>query len=342
MSLQSFELNDHAGAQGKVLADLLKTGDYSDLVISCGKDRYPVHKAIVCPQSHFFKVACDGKFKEAHTGTIELPDDDPVAVRMMIEYLYHHTYSPPGTRIHRETDLDAHLSDTEYDDKEERSKMELYGVVFIGNKRIKKITACSEVLVPERVRVSQPVTAPPPAPPPPSHQPAALFSLPFQQPAAPTPVQPQVQKIQLDAISFVQEPIFMTLKCPSRGLVAVLAMIPTAMKEQDQVCKPRENGTVNTKLLLFFLHTEQPEKYGIEGLKAVAVDKFEFEDEADPKPRGVRGVEDFIQVMREAYTSTVEEDRPLRDAVVRMVKAKKILFSGGGNEGVPQRNGFGL
>ncbi|KLP07984.1 uncharacterized protein LW94_10712 [Fusarium fujikuroi] len=65
--------------QKKVLADLLKTGDYSDLTISCGKDRYPVHKAIICPRSHFFKAACDGKFKEAQTGTINLPDDDPIA-----------------------------------------------------------------------------------------------------------------------------------------------------------------------------------------------------------------------------------------------------------------------
>ncbi|KAJ0124218.1 Uncharacterized protein HZ326_31364, partial [Fusarium oxysporum f. sp. albedinis] len=139
---------------GVVAIVLLKTGDYSDLVISCGKDQYRVHKAIICPRSDFLKAACDGEFKEAQTGTIDLPDDDPVAVHMMIEYLYHNIYAPPaGAGIHRDGAIDAHLSDTEYDDEKEKRKRELYGATFIGNKRIKRLTALPED---STVRASQP------------------------------------------------------------------------------------------------------------------------------------------------------------------------------------------
>ncbi|KAF5656886.1 hypothetical protein FDENT_14236 [Fusarium denticulatum] len=44
-------------AQSKALASLLKTGDYSDLTILCGKDQYRGHKAIIYPQPNFFKAA---------------------------------------------------------------------------------------------------------------------------------------------------------------------------------------------------------------------------------------------------------------------------------------------
>ena len=36
---------------------LLSSGDYSDLVITCGTDIYNVHKAVVCSQSGFFQRA---------------------------------------------------------------------------------------------------------------------------------------------------------------------------------------------------------------------------------------------------------------------------------------------
>ena len=43
---------------------LLTTGEYSDLVIRRGDDEYNVHKAIVCAQSKWFRLACKpGTFK---------------------------------------------------------------------------------------------------------------------------------------------------------------------------------------------------------------------------------------------------------------------------------------
>ncbi|KAF4497646.1 Kelch 4 [Fusarium agapanthi] len=95
MPPQRVEVFDYAGDQRRALGNLLKTGDYFDFVIICGQTRHKVHKAIICPRSDFFKAACGSGFKKAQAGEIELRDDDPFAVSMMIEYLYHQTYTIP-------------------------------------------------------------------------------------------------------------------------------------------------------------------------------------------------------------------------------------------------------
>ncbi|KAG2161832.1 hypothetical protein VTO58DRAFT_109675 [Aureobasidium pullulans] len=98
----------------KAMAALQESAEHSDLTITCGSDVYKVHKAIVCSQSEFFRLACrkrngseansKGDFKEAQTSTVEIPhsndiestDDgwdmdaeDPKSVKFMIHYLYH-------------------------------------------------------------------------------------------------------------------------------------------------------------------------------------------------------------------------------------------------------------
>ncbi|KAK3946535.1 hypothetical protein QBC32DRAFT_225916, partial [Pseudoneurospora amorphoporcata] len=50
---------------------------------------YHVHRAIVCTQSEFFSAACRGSFKARK---IDLPDDDPRLVHIMVHYLYHFDY----------------------------------------------------------------------------------------------------------------------------------------------------------------------------------------------------------------------------------------------------------
>ncbi|KAG9647929.1 hypothetical protein KCU95_g15647, partial [Aureobasidium melanogenum] len=66
----------------KGMADLQDYGDHADLTITCGSDTYKVHKAIVCSQSEFFKLACrkhtdfGGEFKEAQSSIIEIPSRD--------------------------------------------------------------------------------------------------------------------------------------------------------------------------------------------------------------------------------------------------------------------------
>ncbi|KAF4342499.1 btb poz domain protein [Fusarium beomiforme] len=208
--------------QSTALGDLLQTGDYSDLVIICGGVRYKVHKAIVCPQSRFFKAACDSGFmiQEAQTNEINLADDDHLAVHSMIEFLYRRTYTAQGAeratrRLHSGTDTRSYTS------------------------------------------------------------PAAL-------------IQPWPRRVALDAS-----------------------------------INPYPNLRLHISVYVL------AEKYGISGLKALAVDKFESRSESDYTHQefyGTNGAEHFIQVLREAYTSTIEADRPLRDAVVRIIKGKRELF----------------
>ncbi|KAK3946661.1 hypothetical protein QBC32DRAFT_357015 [Pseudoneurospora amorphoporcata] len=72
------------------LKGLYFSGEYSDLVISCGGREYHVHRAIVCMQSEFFSAACRGSFKAK--GKIDLLDNDSQLVYIIVHYLYHFDY----------------------------------------------------------------------------------------------------------------------------------------------------------------------------------------------------------------------------------------------------------
>ncbi|KAF4946276.1 hypothetical protein FGADI_11302 [Fusarium gaditjirri] len=127
--------NKHVKMLGESLAQLYETGTYSDFVITCGNDTYHVHKAIVCPRSSFFTAACNLNFKEGQEGKIDLPDDDPEAVREMVYYLYHldlkgHDFIPEDGNFFEEE-----LSATEYDDNFKRI-LEAHGYRFVGRRRV--------------------------------------------------------------------------------------------------------------------------------------------------------------------------------------------------------------
>ncbi|KAF2823014.1 hypothetical protein CC86DRAFT_299958, partial [Ophiobolus disseminans] len=71
------------------------SGKYSDFVITCGTDTYNVHKSVVCARSDFFERA--ERFaagKESKEGKVNLPEDDPVVVKLLIQYLYEGEYDP--------------------------------------------------------------------------------------------------------------------------------------------------------------------------------------------------------------------------------------------------------
>ncbi|KAH7468414.1 hypothetical protein FOMA001_g15667 [Fusarium oxysporum f. sp. matthiolae] len=116
-----FNANEDRNDYMESLPVFLETGEFSDLIIVCGNDRYRVHRLILGCRSNFFKVACNGNFKESD-GEINLPDDDPAAVRKMIGYLYNIDYNPTTKQMpDYDDDVEAELSDTEYD-AETRSK----------------------------------------------------------------------------------------------------------------------------------------------------------------------------------------------------------------------------
>ncbi|CAD0107905.1 unnamed protein product [Aureobasidium uvarum] len=109
-------------------AQLADNGAYSDLKIVCGADTYQVHKAIICPQSDFFRAACrPDTFQEGKTGLIDIPassgrDDNfltqPIraedfdwdldvetttSIKLMIHYFYHQDYLEQEKSAERES-----------------------------------------------------------------------------------------------------------------------------------------------------------------------------------------------------------------------------------------------
>ncbi|VUC25003.1 unnamed protein product [Clonostachys rosea] len=98
--------NPRRGA-GKALqmmdGTLFSSGLYSDLTVICGDDKYLVHRAVICPRSTFFEAACRHNFKEAITAEINLRDDDPTAVKIMMNHFYNLNYSD-GSATTAETD----------------------------------------------------------------------------------------------------------------------------------------------------------------------------------------------------------------------------------------------
>ncbi|OOG01114.1 hypothetical protein ASPCADRAFT_202971 [Aspergillus carbonarius ITEM 5010] len=78
------------------MRDLLRTGDYSDLTISCKGYPFKVHRAIICPRWHHFNTAVSDVFKEPGYWALDLPDDDPVTIFRVLEYLYTEDYTEEG------------------------------------------------------------------------------------------------------------------------------------------------------------------------------------------------------------------------------------------------------
>ncbi|KAF5620786.1 amino acid transport GAP1 [Fusarium sp. NRRL 52700] len=135
-TMASNGINEHFKLLGASLSQLYRTETYSDLVITCGDDVHRVHKAIICPRSLFFTAACNANFIEGQEGRINLPEDDPNAVRDMIHYLYNldlvgHEFIPEDGNY-----IEEELSDTEHDD-EMKQLLEWSGRRFIGNRRVK-------------------------------------------------------------------------------------------------------------------------------------------------------------------------------------------------------------
>ncbi|XP_014550697.1 hypothetical protein COCVIDRAFT_20927 [Bipolaris victoriae FI3] len=76
------------------LKSSLASGAYSDFKITCGSDTYKVHKVIVCNRAGFFARAVSFGGQETESGKLDLPEDEPETVKLLIQYLYEGEYEP--------------------------------------------------------------------------------------------------------------------------------------------------------------------------------------------------------------------------------------------------------
>ncbi|KAL5115330.1 hypothetical protein ACEQ8H_006775 [Pleosporales sp. CAS-2024a] len=83
----------------------LKASDFSDFDITCHDHIFRVHKLVLCTRSQFFANALkfpgkhhvpksDPADQEHEEGRIDLPDDEPAMIKLMIDYIYSAEYEP--------------------------------------------------------------------------------------------------------------------------------------------------------------------------------------------------------------------------------------------------------
>ena len=111
----------------------------TDLKLKCGSEVFNVHKKVLCGQSKFFANACKDGFKEASSGVIDLSEDDPIAIKAMLQYCYTADYAH-GTALH------AGVSDHKTQSRNSISNLILPQVYALAEKygiRYLKELACS-------------------------------------------------------------------------------------------------------------------------------------------------------------------------------------------------------
>ncbi|RCI09648.1 hypothetical protein L249_3985 [Ophiocordyceps polyrhachis-furcata BCC 54312] len=90
------------------LAELMKSGENSDLTFKCNGHDFKVHKLVVCGQSPVIKAALSPCFEEGRTNTINMNAFDHQTVGRLVRYLYTGDYD--------DSDGDSMKVDEEGDD----------------------------------------------------------------------------------------------------------------------------------------------------------------------------------------------------------------------------------
>ena len=71
---------------------LLRSGSHTDMVIKCGTETIPCHKAVLAARSPVFSAMFQHNMTEARTHEVDIPDLAPLTVNLMLEYIYGGTY----------------------------------------------------------------------------------------------------------------------------------------------------------------------------------------------------------------------------------------------------------
>ena len=84
-----------AGLSAQAGQELMESGKYSDLTVTCKGKRWTLHKAIVLALSDYLKGAVSGNFDGGTTNGCDFKDEDPRILQSVFEWMYTGLYRPP-------------------------------------------------------------------------------------------------------------------------------------------------------------------------------------------------------------------------------------------------------
>lgn len=253
------------------LATLYQSRDYSDLVLF-GKDgtRHHVHRAIVCPRSEYFHAAVrERRWRDGNEGHILLSEDDEV-VRLMVEYLYLLDYDPVSSQSSETNSL--HTTDGS-DTMSVRTEPVNYGHVY-GTSAVSAFGGPAATGHPHS------------------------FSTVFRSRTDSSLTIHALPSAASDFVDFAhpQGP----LRRQQRG-----GRSPRLTPAPD----PSPLATRQANLVLHASMYGAAHKYGIDGLKALSLDKFKIQ-----LTRHWDSVE-FAEAIHIVYSNTPASDKDMREAV---------------------------
>lgn len=73
---------------------LLQTGLFSDVKVTCKDRTWNLHKNILCSRSQWFDRALNGHFVESKTGVVDITNFEPSEIDCLLAYVYTGRASP--------------------------------------------------------------------------------------------------------------------------------------------------------------------------------------------------------------------------------------------------------
>ncbi|KAF2663587.1 hypothetical protein BT63DRAFT_430413 [Microthyrium microscopicum] len=87
--------NEQVRTYSENLVNVFDDRTFSDVRVTCGAKLWHLHRVLLSAHSPWFAAACGGSFKESHTGEIEIHQQNPA----IVEVVLHTIYAGPSTWI---------------------------------------------------------------------------------------------------------------------------------------------------------------------------------------------------------------------------------------------------
>jgi len=287
------------------LNELYVGGEYSDLTIVSRTKNYQVHRAIVCPRSEYFASA--SRKVSATTGSVHLAEeDDPLAVDMIFHYMYHLDY--PSTTTSTTTTAPAALIPVE----EHQAHGHTNGVTVNGDGPHPKTNGHTGPIN-DIAPFSFPDTASEPKDEPMLVDAALDDDAGLKKEKEKKKKRKKKAKVAGEETKDdpVEEPEDHHLG-PSNAVLSddsLLNAKPMAKPTPTTASSPSILVTTKPHLVTHARVYALSKKYKIDGLKALALEKFEGQVHQS------WASEDFLQAAKVVYESTMEDDVDIRNAV---------------------------